>query len=206
LNKLDAKNFRAKMFNRRASNPKSRPDEILMTLAVRSGQSIADIGAGGGYFSLRFAEAVKPTGKVYAVDANEEFLDYLLGKAHEKGLSNLEPVLATEGSLPVPEGGLDLVFMRNVYHHLTGRVEYFRNLARKLKQGGRVAIVEYNRGAPLTFRGLFGHYVPQERIIDEMEKAGYKLDGVFDFLPEQSFTIFSVRDQDFVQHTEMMRC
>jgi arsenite methyltransferase len=191
---LDVSNFRAKMFNRRASNPKSRPDEILVSLALQSGQNIADIGAGGGYFSLRFAEALKPEGKVYAVDTNQQFLDFLLSKARERGLSNLEPVLATEGSLPVPEGGLDLAFMRNVYHHLTGRVEYFRRLARMLKPGGRVAIVEYNRGAPLTFRGLFGHYVPQERIIDEMEKAGYKLDTIFSFLPEQSFTIFSVRN------------
>jgi arsenite methyltransferase len=194
LNKLDVKNFRAKMFNRRASNPKSRPDEILETLALQRGHSIADIGAGGGYFSLRFAEVVKPEGRVYAVDTNEEFLDFLLGKAHERGLSNLEPVHATEGALSIPEEGLDLVFMRNVYHHLTERVEYFRRLARKLKPGGRVAIVEYKRGAPLTFRGLFGHYVPQERIIDEMEKAGYKLNGIFSFLPEQSFTIFSVRN------------
>jgi len=131
---------------------------------------------------------------VYAVDTNEEFLDFLLSKAHERGLSNLEPVLATEDGLSMPEGGLDLVFIRNVYHHLMGRVDYFRRLARKLKPAGSVAIVEYKRGAPLTFRGLFRHCVPQERIIDEMEKAGYKLDGVFSFLPEQSFAIFSVRD------------
>lgn len=191
---MDVNNFRAKMFNKRASNPKSRPDEILGTLALRGGQNIADIGSGGGYFSLRFAEAVKPEGKVYAVDTNEQFLDFLTSKARERGLSNLEPVPAANGALPLPDGGLDLVFMRNVYHHLADRVEYFRRLARMLKPGGRVAIVEYSRGSPLTFRGLFGHYVPQERITDEMEKAGYKLDTIFSFLPEQSFTIFSLRN------------
>jgi ubiquinone/menaquinone biosynthesis C-methylase UbiE len=193
LNKLDAKNFRAKMFNRRASDPKSRPDEILETLALRSGQNIADIGAGGGYFSLRFAEAVKPGGKVYAVDTNEQFLNFLRSEARERGLSNIEPVLVTEGSLSLPEGGLDLVFMRNAYHHLTDRVQYLTRLACLLKPCGRVAIVEYRRAALFSFRGLFKHYVPQERIVDEMEKAGYRLDGVFGFLPEQSFTIFSVK-------------
>ena len=137
---------------------------------------------------------MKPAGKVYAVDTQGQFLEFLLKRARERGLSNLEPVLATEASLLLPEGGLDLVFMRNVCHHLRNRVEYFRQLARKLKPNGRVAIIEYYRGAPLSFRGWFGHHVPQERIVDEMEKAGYKLDRVFSFLPEQSFTIFSVRN------------
>jgi arsenite methyltransferase len=196
LDKLDASNFRAKMFNRRASSPKSKPDEILEILALQSGQNIADIGAGGGYFSLRFAEAVKPVGKVYPVDTNEQFLDFLMSRARERGLSNLEPVLVTEDTLPLPDGGLDFVFMRNVYHHLAERVEYLKRLARKLKPDGRVAIVEYERRTPLTLRRLFGHYVPHERIIDEMEKAGYKLDTIFSFLPEQSFTIFSVKNRE----------
>jgi arsenite methyltransferase len=182
------------MFNRRASSPKSKPDEILRTLALQSGQNVVDIGVGGGYFSLRFAEAVKPEGKVYALDTNEQFLEFLLNEARERGLSNLEPILATEDNLRLPDGALDLVFMRNVYHHLEKRVEYLKRLASKLKPNGRIAIVEYDRSPSLTLRRLFGHYVPHERIIDEMEQAGYKLDIIFSFLPEQSFTIFSVRN------------
>jgi ubiquinone/menaquinone biosynthesis C-methylase UbiE len=184
------KNSKAKMFNRKASDPRNKPDQILEALELRQGQNVADIGAGGGYFCLRFAEAVGREGKVYAVDTNQGFLEFIKNSAKEKGLNNVETILVVE-DLALPERGLDLVFMRNVCHHLTNRVEYFKKLRRFLKQEGRVAIVEYKRAKPLTFRGMFGHYVPRETIIEEMKKAGYRVKQEFDFLPEQSFTIFS---------------
>jgi arsenite methyltransferase len=190
---LETSKLRAKMFNRKASNPENKPNEILATLALQSGQNIADIGAGGGYFSLRFAEAVKPGGKVYAVDTNEQFLDFLSSMSYERGLSNLQPILAAEGHLQLPERALDVVFMRNVYHHLSNRVQYFKAVVPLLKAHGRVAIVEYRRSSRFSFRGMFKHYVPEDRIVHEMEDAGYRLERAFTFLPEQSFTIFSVR-------------
>jgi ubiquinone/menaquinone biosynthesis C-methylase UbiE len=184
------KNSKAKMFNRKASDPRNKPDQILEALELRQGQNVADIGAGGGYFCLRFAEAVGREGKVYAVDTNQGFLEFIKNSAKEKGLNNVKTILVVE-DLALPERGLDLVFMRNVCHHLTNRVEYFKKLRRFLKQEGRVAIVEYKRAKPLTFRGIFGHYVPRETIIEEMKKAGYRVKQEFDFLPEQSFIIFS---------------
>lgn len=187
------KNYKARLFNRTASDPKSKPDQILKTLALQQGQKIADIGAGGGYFSLQFADAVGQEGKVYAVDIDPEFLEFIRNCANEKGLYNVEAILATEGKLPLPERSLDVVFMRKVYHHLKSRVEYFRNLRRLLKPDGKIAIVEYKRGGFFSFRRIFRHYVPRETIVEEMEEAGYRLDKDFDFLPKQSFTIFSLK-------------
>ena len=66
---------KAKMFNKKASDPKNKPDQIIETLGLQPGQTIADIGAGGGYFSLRFADAVGRKGVVYAIDTNPEFLE-----------------------------------------------------------------------------------------------------------------------------------
>ena len=66
-------NLKARMFNKEASNPKNKPDEVLNVLKLRQGQVIADIGAGGGYFSLRFAEIVGENGRVFAVDTNQNF-------------------------------------------------------------------------------------------------------------------------------------
>ena len=187
------KNYKARLFNRTASDPKSKPDQILKTLALQQGQKIADIGAGGGYFSLRFADAVGKEGKVYAVDIDPEFLEFIRNCANEKGLYNVDAILATEGKLPLPERSLDVVFMRKVYHHLKSRVEYFRNLRRLLEPDGKIAIVEYKRGGFFSFRRIFRHYVPRETIVEEMEEAGYRLDKDFDFLPKQSFTIFSLK-------------
>jgi len=180
------------MFNRKASYPKNKPDQILRTLSLQPGQNVADIGAGGGYFSLRFAEVVGREGRVYAVDTNSGFLEFIKENAKERGVDNVETILVAGEDLALPERSLDLVFMRNVCHHLTNRVEYFGKLRRFLKPEGRVAIIEYERAKPFTFRGIFGHYVPREIIIEEMKEAGYRVNRKFDFLPEQSFTIFSL--------------
>jgi len=76
--------LKAKMFNRAASNPKNKPDEILNVLKLRQGQVVADIGAGGGYFSLRFAEIAGKNGRVFAVDTNQKFLGYIKNEAGKK--------------------------------------------------------------------------------------------------------------------------
>jgi len=188
INKL-----KARMFNKKASEPKNKPANILETLALHPGQNIADIGSGGGYFSLRFAYAVGREGKVYAVDTNPEFLEFISNGAKEKGLDNIETILAAGDKLNLPEGIIDLIFVRNVYHHLTNQVEYFRKLKVLLKSGGRVAVIEYKPGGIFSFHAIFGHHVRREVIVEEMERAGYKLNKNFDFLPEQSFTIFSLK-------------
>ncbi|MDO9575969.1 MAG: class I SAM-dependent methyltransferase [bacterium] len=187
------KNFQAKMFNKKASNPKSKPDQIIESITLKSGQNIADIGSGGGYFSLRFAKIVGEEGKVYAVDASTDFLEFIKNSAKEKGLNNIIPILAIEDRLDLPEKSLDFIFMRSVTHHIPNRVKYFRNLKDFLKSDGKIIIIEYKKGKFYTFRGMFGHNVPKEIITREMEEAGYSLEKEFDFLPEQHFTIYSKR-------------
>lgn len=184
------KNLKAKMFNKKAADPKNKPDQIIETIGLKPGQAIADIGAGGGYFALRFAEIVGEKGKVYAVDADPRFLEFIKNSAKEKGLGNVLTLLAKD-ELDLPEEGLDFIFMRNVTHHIPNRVKYFKDLKRFLKPYGKVIIIEYGKGKPFTFRGIFGHYIPKEVIVQEMEEAGYVLENEFDFLPEQHFTIYS---------------
>ena len=185
------KNSKAKMFNKKASNKKNKPDQIIEAIALKSGQNIADIGSGGGYFSLRFAEIVGEKGKVYAVDTNLDLLGFIKNGAKEKGLNNIVPILTTENRLDLPEQSLDFIFMRNVTHHIPNQVKYFKNLKNFLKPDGRIVIIEYKKGKFFTFRGIFGHDVPKEIITQEMEEAGYLLEKEFDFLPEQHFTIYS---------------
>jgi ubiquinone/menaquinone biosynthesis C-methylase UbiE len=186
------RNPKAEMFNRKASDPKNKPDEVLKALDLQQRQKVADVGSGGGYFTLRFAEIVGTEGRVFAVDTNPKFLGFIQDSAKEKGLTNVETVLAEKDKQILPGKSMDLVFMRNVCHHLSNRVEYFRRLKNTLKASGRVAIIEYRSGRGFSFHKLFGHYVAKEKIIEEMKKAGYKLEKEEDFLPEQSFTLFSM--------------
>ena len=133
---------------------------------------------------------------MFAVDIDPEFLEFIKHNAKEKGLDNIETILATEDELPLPRGSLDLVFMRNVTHHLPNRANYFGELRGMLKPDGRIAIIEYRRGGGFSFHRMSGHFVPKEVIVTDMRKAGYQLKEDFDFLPEQSLTIFSMHNED----------
>ena len=188
--------YKVRMFNRKASSRTSCPEQIVETLALQPGQTIADIGAGGGYFSLRFAKLVGSQGHVYSLDTNRDSLEFIDNSADEKGLRNVTTILVREDNeLPLPKNSIDLIFMRNLCHHLPNRMEHFRKLREVLKTEGEVAVIEYrsNSGGRFSFHRLFGHYVPQEIIIREMFEAGFKLQEEFDFLPEQSFTIFRMK-------------
>jgi arsenite methyltransferase len=183
--------FTTKMFNRRASDPRYQPDRILSVLALQKGQVVADVGSGGGYFSLRFANAVGKEGRVYAIDSNPKLLAVVRQSAIDKGLDNIETRLIEGEDLPLPEKAVNLVFLRNVCHHLHHRIEYFKKVQNVLKPEGKVVIIEYTRRG--VFRSLFRHYLPQVTILKEMCEAGYQIQEAFDFLPDQSFTIFLVK-------------
>lgn len=182
------------MFNAKAADPKNKPDQIIESIGLKKGQSVADIGSGGGFFSLKFADIVGPDGRVYAIDTDQKLLDVISTSAKEKGLTNLFTILAAEKP-ELPENSLDLVFMRNVTHHIPDRRSYFRNLKPFLKPAAQIAIIEYKPGKLFTFHGLFRHSVPRKTIIRELEDAGFRLEKDLEFLPEQHFTIYSLRSE-----------
>jgi ubiquinone/menaquinone biosynthesis C-methylase UbiE len=183
---------KAKMFNKKASRKQSKAEDILKTLNIQLGQTIADIGSGGGFFTFLFSHIVGEKGTVYAIDTNEDFLNYINNQAAENGLTNIKTVLVTEESILIPHHSADLVFVRNVYHHLQNRVQYFTQVKHLLAPSARVSIIEYSRqGSVLSFHRRCGHNVPQQIIVEEMNTAGYTVSASFDFLPVQSFTIFT---------------
>lgn len=185
-------NRQAERFNKKASDPKNKPDHIIKTISLKQGQSIADIGAGGGYFSLRFAEIVGKNGRVYAVDTNQKFIEFIRKTAREKRLTNIYPLLVTEDKSDLAEKSLDAIFMRNVTHHLSNRTQYFIKLKRSLKPDGRIIIIDYKPSKSFSFPGILGHHVAKDTIMQEMKDAGYVLEHDFDFLPKQHFTLYSI--------------
>ncbi len=178
-------------FNKKASEPASKPDEIIKALDLSPGMEVVDLGAGGGYYTLRFAELVGAAGRVYAVDTNRGNLEHIQTKARERYLDNVEIVYSTGDDVPLPEREIDLVYSRNVYHHLTNRVEYFRRMRRFLKSRGRVALIDYDgRGSRFSFSFLLGHYTRKETVVDEMREADYRLIEDYSLLPKQFFLVF----------------
>jgi len=181
--------MKARMFNRQASDPQSKPDDVLKALALQPGQKVADLGAGGGYFSLRFAEEVGAQGHVYALDTDSGKIEFMRKSIAEEGVGNIEVVLVGKENLTLPEK-VDMIFLRNVYHHISNRVQYFSQLRQYLKPNGRIAIVEHKGGG--GFHSLFEHRVSPEAIIEEMTSAGYLTAESLGMLPKQSFIIFSL--------------
>jgi len=177
-------------FNRKAMALKSKPDLIIKALSLSPGDIAADLGVGGGYFAFRFLKEVGKEGRVYAIDKSSGFLKLIKEKANRKKAENIIPVHASIAELEIENDSLDLIFLRNVYHHLHERSKYFEQWRAKLKDKGRVAIVEYNGEGPFWSKRKKGHNVKKEIIIEEMEKAGFKLQEDHNFLAGQSFTVY----------------
>jgi ubiquinone/menaquinone biosynthesis C-methylase UbiE len=164
-----------------------KPEEVIRALALKSGDRVADLGSGSGYFTFRLAQAVGSAGKVYAVDVDEGLNRDVAARAKREGYGNIEVVLAEPDDPRLPESGVDLIFSSNTYHHLENRVRYFGALRKTLRRGGRVAIIDFTREGWIQ---SLGHYTLPEEIKREMSEAGYELQRDHDFLTKQSFLIF----------------
>ncbi len=166
-----------------------QPARVVLALGLAQGDRVADLGAGGGYFTFRLAEAVGPSGRVYAVDVDSDMTELLRGRAHSEGHANVEAVLAGPDDAKLPAGEIDLIFACNTYHHLEDRSAYFARVKAALRGRARVAVIEYRPGS-----GWFGgtsHATPPEEIEREMAAAGFQLVERHDFLERQSFLVFS---------------
>ncbi len=164
------------------------PEEVITALKIQVGNRVADLGAGSGYFTFRLADAVGPTGKVYAVDIDAEMNADLAKRVQDKGYQNIEVVLARPNNPSLPDNTVALIFSSNTYHHLEDRVRYFANIRQDIQPNGRIAIIDFNGEG--WFQQLFGHHTPSEVIQRELQEAGYTLEEELAFLPKQVFLIF----------------
>ncbi len=167
-----------------------RPDAVLTALQVTEGMAVADIGAGGGYFTERFSRRVGPQGVVFATDVQPVMLQTLSRRVQCKGLNNVTVVQGEFDDPKLPIGCCDLVFFSSVYKEIENRPAYMRKVLPLLKPGGRVVILEYRPeveapGPPKDFR------LTDATIIAELESAGFRLVERFDFLPREYFLVFA---------------
>ena len=169
-----------------------KPEEVLSALQIGDGDVVADIGAGGGYFTERIANRVGPSGHVYAVDVQDAMIRALSKRVRKRSLTNVT-VLRGEFDDPcLPPASCDLAFFSSVYKEIDGREDYMGKVRAALKEGGRVAILEYRPegrgpGPPRDSR------LPAEQVQSEMEEAGFRLRTRFEFLSREYFLVFEKR-------------
>ena len=166
-----------------------QPDKVLQVLQLKNGDMVADIGAGTGYFTRRFARAVAPDGKVYAVDIAADVLEYQKERAKQENLTNIVTVVSLPGDPTLPKNSIDVAFFCDVIHHLENRVAYFRTLMPDLKPHGHMAIIDYPPDSPHRPHPP-DELVPKSQAISEAEQAGFKFVKEYSFLPDYYFVVF----------------
>ena len=127
-----------------------KPDEIMDALGIADGASVADIGPGAGWFTIRLARRVGPNGRVYATDVQPQMLEAVRRRVAREGLLNVETRLGSDSDPKLPLRTLDAALVVDTYPEVEDRVTFLRNLAAALKPGGRIGIVNYKpgRGGP----------------------------------------------------------
>jgi arsenite methyltransferase len=168
-----------------------QPKAVVQALKIQPGDVIWDLGAGGGYFTFPLAQATGPTGRVYAIDTERDSLQFIREEGAKRGglPPNVELVLASPQSPGLPDNSADLIFICDTYHHISNRTSYMKALARNLRAGGRVAIIDFK---PSGWMWVLGHTTEKQEVREEMAKAGYRLIEDLDFLDKQHFQIFAV--------------
>ena len=180
---------RVKSWERPERDSWQKPDEVVKALALKNGDVVADIGAGTGYFTRRFAKAVAPEGKVYAVDIAADVLGYLKKRADQENLHNITTIVSVEDDPMLPKDAVDLAFFCDTTHHIEHRTDFYRKMNPGVRKKGRLAIIDYPPGgehAPHPMEQL----VPRSQAIAEAEAAGFKFVKEFTFLPYHYFLVF----------------
>jgi SAM-dependent methyltransferase len=172
-----------------------KPDEIMDALNIADGSTVADIGAGAGWFTIRLARRVGPRGTVYAQDVQRQMLEAIRRRVGKEGLANVQPRLG-EGSDPnLPADALDAVLVVDVYPEVEDRVTFLRNLGSALKPNGRIGIVNYkpgNGGPGPT--GDEGVRVESAVVETDAQAAGLRVLSRESFLPFQYLLVLGRGD------------
>lgn len=141
----DAATRWARTFERDGREVHDHRAQIVRALDLRPGMAVADVGAGTGLFTLAFAEAVGPTGTVYAVDLIPAFLAYIRTRVKQAGHSHVKLVQANDRSAELPPASVDLIFMSDAYHHLEFPQHVLANLRQALRSGGSLWLIDFQR-------------------------------------------------------------
>jgi ubiquinone/menaquinone biosynthesis C-methylase UbiE len=166
-----------------------QPEAMLDALKIPRGATVADVGAGVGYHSVRLARRVGPEGIVLATDIQPEMLQMLRQNARAQGLTNIKPLRASQQETMLPEGKVDLILMVDVYHECSDPEAALRGFRQALRPGGRLVLVEF-RGEDPEVPILPEHKMTLKQVRREVEPQGFEFKESLEFLPWQHVIIF----------------
>lgn len=173
----------AKTFDDPARDAWQKPDAVVAALALSPGMTVADVGAGTGYFEKRLSTAVGPNGMVFAVDIEPDMVRYLGERATREKMPNVEPRLGKPDDPALAAGSVDRILVVDTWHHIGDRAAYAKKLAAALEPGGFVLIVDFtletDKGPPKD------HRLSPETIAADLQQGGLRASVIAEELPDQ---------------------
>jgi precorrin-6B methylase 2 len=164
------------------------PSKAIAALGIAPGAVVADVGAGSGYYTVRLAQVVGPTGRVVATDLQPGMLDLIRAKVERQGLTNVTLVQGRADDPTLPAASFDLIVLVDVYHELASPQIFVRKLREALKPGGRLVLIEFRLEDPrVPIREV--HKMSVSQVRQELGADGFQIDRVIDVLPWQHIIV-----------------
>ncbi len=160
-------------------------DRVMDILKISEGKSVADLGAGSGWFTTRAAKRVGEKGKVYAVEINQEYINYINERVKKESFTNIQTVLGTEDNPKLSANSVDAVLILKTYHEIGQPVKVLQNLRKSLKKDALLGIIDRNGAGD-------DHGIDKEKVVEEAKRAGFVLKEEFDFTKADGMDYFLV--------------
>lgn len=164
---------------------KLQPNRIMDVLGMKEGSSVADIGAGSGWFTVRAARRVGNNGAVYAVEINSEYLKYIEDRAKRENFPNIRTILGKEDDPLLPANSIDAVLLLRTYHEVAQPILLLKRTREAMRPGALLGIIDRNGDAD-------AHGVDKAIVIEEAGRAGFELVGEHDFVKPDNVDYFLV--------------
>jgi ubiquinone/menaquinone biosynthesis C-methylase UbiE len=164
-------------------------NHVMDILGITPGKTVADIGAGSGWFTVRAAKRVGDPGTVYAMDINPDAIHHIQNRIDKEGFHNVKPVLSQPDDPLLPARRIDAVLLLKTYHEVEKPVTFLQNLRQSLNPGARVGIIDRNGNGE-------NHGVAKDIVVKEASEAGYNLAGQYDFVKDgmDYFLVFTAKE------------
>jgi ubiquinone/menaquinone biosynthesis C-methylase UbiE len=183
----------ASWLDRRERDVEEAPDDAIDLIGVKKGFTVADVGAGSGYMTVKLARRVGANGVVYAIDIQPAMIELVEKRVKSAKLANVRSILSAVDDPKLPPASIDLALMVDVYHELSQPQAMLRHIRESLKPGGRLVLLEYRKEDPsIPIRPEHKMSVAEART--ELEAEGFKLARVDDGLPRQHVLIFTAKN------------